>query len=244
MHSLLSGLPFELRLQHSPRGLQAQAVDVPALGVPLACELQLFPLQGRWGGGVGRLCFGRLQIGAQRDRVGACGLGFEGALHGRPCPGAVQQGRLQVLNLQLPSPPFGGLLALALQLACSQSGLGLLDLPQTLGVACFQVQLGQGQALQVPGSGQQVFHLCFELPGCAIGQQPSLTLQSGLWGTRPQRRQVECLPLAFGLHHRLCLPRLDLRLQRQMNLVLCPPQSALPGCGVQLGLHRELGLGS
>ena len=243
MHGFQGGLPFELRLQHSPRGLQAQAVDVPALGVPVACELQLFPLQGRRVGGVGGLCFGRLQIGTQRDGVGACGLGFEGALHVRPCPGAVQQGRLQVLNFQLPGPPFGGLLALALQLACSQSGLGLLDLPQALGMACFQVELRQGQALQVPGTGQLVVHLRIELPGRAIGQQPGLPLQSGLWGTRPQRRQVECLPLAFGLHHRLGLPRLDLRLQRQMDLVFCPSQSALSGCGGQLGLHRELGLG-
>ena len=156
MHGLLGGLPFELRLQHSPRGLQAQAVDVPALGVPLACELQLLPLQGRRVGGVGGLCFGRLQIGTQRDGAVACVLGFEDALHGRPCPSAVQQGWWQVPNLQLPVPPFGGLLALALQLACSQSGLGLLDLPQALGMASFQVQLRQGQSLQVPGTGQLV----------------------------------------------------------------------------------------
>ena len=79
-------------------------------------------------------------------------------------------------------------------------------------MASFQVQLRQGQSLQVPGTGQLVVYLRIELPSCAIGQQPSLTLQSGLWGARPQRRQVQCLPLALGLNHRLGLPRLDLRL--------------------------------
>ena len=43
LHRFLGRLPLELRLQHSLGGLQAQAVDVPTVGVPLARELQLFP---------------------------------------------------------------------------------------------------------------------------------------------------------------------------------------------------------
>ena len=96
--------------------------------------------------------------------------------------------------------------------------------------------------MQVPGTWQQVLHLRIELPGSAIGQQLGLALQAGLWSTGPQGGQVQRLPLALGLHHRLFLPGLDLRLQGQMDLVLCAPQSVLPGCGGQLGLHRELGL--
>ena len=163
-------------------------------------------------------------------------------MHGRTGPGAEQQAGLQVLDVQLPGPAPWGLLALALQFPCGQAGPSLLHLPQALGVAGFQAQLCQGQALQVPGAGQQVLHLCIELPSRVIGQQPGLSLQTGLWRTGPKRGQVQRLPLALCLHHRLFLPGLDLGLQLQMNLVLRASQSALPGCGGQLGLYRELGL--
>jgi hypothetical protein len=134
------------------------------------------------------------------------------------------------------------LLALTLQLPRAQAGRSLLHLPQVLRVAGFQAQLRQGQALQVPGAGQQVLYLRIELPSRAIGHQPGLALQTGLGRAGPQRGQVQRLPLALGLHHRLFLPGLDLGLQLQMDLVLRASQSALPGCGGQLGLHRELRL--